>query len=130
MQVHELKPVAPGSGFFIVQRVKSPAAEWAVQEDFASINLKVIDEASPTPPVWSGALTVADVVFDELQVDGFWENPDGSLIDALGYNVRYPTLASQTPAAGRYYLFKFQYVPASGQPFYEFFRVKTLGQAY
>lgn len=129
MSVHQLEPVPAATGFFLVQRIKAPSAEWALQSDFATIALKVVPEAGGDP-TYSAQLTIADVIFDELQLDNYWQKPDGSYIDNVGYNFRYPTLASQIPTANTAYLFKIKFTPVDGQPFVDIFRVRTLKPAF
>lgn len=129
MSVHDLKPVPAATGFFLVQRIKAPSADWALQADFTTIALKVVPEAGGDP-TFSAELTIDDVIFDELQVDNYWLNPDGSYIDNVGYNFRYPTIASQIPNANTAYLYKLKFTPPEGQPFVEIFRVRTLKAAF
>jgi hypothetical protein len=122
MDIIDLEPVVPTTGFFILSRVKNRQGNWATQSDIASISVRVVNEANELVSV--NAPVVADVVSNSLQLDGRWKK------DKLGYNVAYATLAAETPEPDTAYLFKIKFTPTIGAPFFEYYRVRTLAPAF
>ncbi len=123
MQIIDLEPVVPTTGFYILSRIKNRAGNWAVQSDITSISVRVVDEAT-NELVSTSSPAVADVVSNTLQLDGRWPK------DKLGYNVAYPTAAAETPEPNASYLFKIKFTPVTGAPFFEYYRVRTLAPAF
>jgi hypothetical protein len=124
MQIIDLEPVVPTTGFYILSRIKNRAGNWAVQSDIASITVRVVDEAT-NELISTSSPAVADVVFNSLQVDGRWGKKD-----LLGFNVAYPTSAAETPEPNASYLFKIKFTPVTGAPFFDYYRVRTLAPAF
>lgn len=122
MVIHDLKPVLPGSGFFICSRLKNREGNWATRDDFSEVTVRVVEEETGTL-VSSSAPAVADIVFDSLQLDGRWSK------DRLGYNFCLPTAATDTPDADTTYLFKVK-LTGDGSPMLEYFRVRTLAPTF
>ena len=81
------------------------------------------DSRTPVAGHTAVALTVADVVFSELQTDALWT------VDATGYNFRHVLDVSAHPAfavAGRRFLVEHQLTPAAGQTILVRFRINVI----
>ena len=69
------------------------------------------------------SLTVADVIFNDLQTDLLWT------VDEIGYNLRHVMDVSANPAftiAGRRFLVEYELTPGSGQVILVRFRVNVI----
>jgi hypothetical protein len=71
-----------GADASIMSRVNFDGAN-IVQADVASIAFKLYKKKDPATLIQSGALVVADTIFDTLQTDGRWTT------DSTGYNFRH-----------------------------------------
>ena len=77
----------------------------------------------------AGEITIASVIFDDLQIDALWVRPDGSAVDAIGYNFKHVLDVSESQAftiAGRRYLVEYTLTPVSGQKILIRFRVNCI----
>lgn len=69
------------------------------------------------------ALTVADVVYNQLQTDGLWT------VDEDGYNFRHEVDVAQNeafPKAGSQYQVRYEFTPASGQKVIVRFQLRVI----
>jgi len=114
----------------LLARVVGGDGQHVTQIDIASVSYSVYlldDQDADSRTEVSGhtnvALTVADVVFNDLQTDALWT------ADETGYNFRHTLDVSTNPAftiAGRRYMVEFELTPTSGQAILVRFRVNVI----
>jgi hypothetical protein len=88
------------------------------QAGITSISYKVFDTEDGSETA-TGTLTVSNVVYDSLQTDDRWS------LDSNGYNFLHEPPASAFPEGGHTYQVEYLVTPASGQQWFEKFRVRT-----
>ena len=105
--------VFEGAHAHIMGRLRDSDGSLITQATVSSIAWSIYDHIAPTTVVASGTLTVADVVFDTLQVDARWtqENP----LDSTGYNFRAVYAPTRFPRGGRTYRLEQALTLSSGE---------------
>lgn len=88
-----------GSAFEVMHRLHCNGRD-ALQSDLSTITWAIYPIGIRTA-VASGSLTVADVVYDEIQTDGRWSTDD------IGYNFRHTVAATAIDTPGGY---KIEYI--------------------
>ena len=82
--------VDEGGWITTVARIDTPDGTRLVQAEVSEITLRVFNRSTatrPSEPICPNAtLLAADVVFDTLQTDGYW---NADLAGSLGYNFRH-----------------------------------------
>jgi hypothetical protein len=114
----------------LLARIVGPDGENVLQGDINSITCTVylLDDQNPDSRTEVAehanvTLSVADVVFDALQLDLSWT------VDAIGYNFRHVLDVSEHQAfavSGRRYLVEYQLTPAVGQKILVRFRINVI----
>lgn len=99
-------------GIVVMGRLLGWDGSLITQATIDSIAHKVVDLDANNTETASGALVVADVVYDAGQNDGSWPYDDG-------YNFRYLIPAAAFPTGGHRYSAEFTFTPtgAENQPF-------------
>lgn len=109
-----------GSGVQILARVVGTDGSLIQQADFGTIDFTVRDrDGDRAVATDSGALVVADVVFDTLQNDGRWTE------DNIGYNFLTEISASAFPEGGRGYQVVVEFNQTVGQPYSQAWDIDT-----
>lgn len=111
--------VQQNSSALLLARVVNFAGELVVQADFGTIAYTVFDttDGSAVTGHNGEALTVADVIFDELQTDDVLWPPEE--LDSLGFNFMHELVVSSNqpfPSANRLYRIEVTLTPAAGSP--------------
>ena len=113
-RIHRTGDVLQGSGYTLAAYVEShEAGSPAVQADITSIVAYHYLATDPDTIINSATLTVADVIFDTLQLDDLWED-----IDEIGYNFKWSVPAAWTASSEGLYRTQFLFTPVVGEVFY------------
>lgn len=123
MKPFRTEAIFEDSGLYLAGRAEDAlTGDALLQSDLTSITLKVYEISDPDTEIASETLTIANVIFDTLQTDGW-------TIDSTGYNFRYQVPATSLPLGGAMYRFEFAFVrnPSTLPPFHAVFEVPTLG---
>lgn len=113
------------SGFALMSRVRGSNGSLITQAAISTIAYSTYSRDAESNDAFSagasGTLTVADVVFDELQIDSRWGK------DSTGYNFRWDVPASIVADGGKLYRLEIKFTPASGEAFHIVHHHKSLG---
>ena len=107
------------AGFPRAARIDGWLGTPLVRADLSAIAYAVFDLDNANADTGHGALAVADVINDTLQVDARWD------ADALGYNFLWVVPGSCFPVGGHRYQVQLLFTPAAGQLIRDEFVVKT-----
>jgi hypothetical protein len=103
--------VIENSAVVLLARIAGADGSDVAQSDITSATLKVYDSKAGTQVGSTVTLTVADVVFNTLQLDSRW--PD----ETTGYNFAYELAGTFFPD-DKLYQVEIKFVPVAGEPFY------------
>jgi hypothetical protein len=92
--VEQSKEIFEDDDWTALARLTAPNGTVLIQSDFSSGMLYVYDYRDPQTLRYSVALTVASVIFNSLQQDGYWDK------DSQGYNFRFTLPFSDLETAG------------------------------
>lgn len=133
---HQSGVALKNSAPIFLARVVGNDGSALVQANLSSIAYSIyrLDPNDPdSETVVSGhsavSLTVANVVFDTLQLGVLWQNDDGEFVDDTGYNFKFqPSIASNQAfaVAGADYLVRVTMTPGSGQKIIVAWKVKCI----
>jgi len=97
-------------GLAVRGRIEGWSGALVKQADLTSISYKIFDLDNFNEITGSGALVVADVIFDEEQESAAWPYADG-------YNFLTVLPATCFPVGGHLYRSEFIFTPAAGEPY-------------
>lgn len=120
--IHKGKGIQ-GSGMPLMARILKTdgSSDPILQADIDTIEYHYFDEADPsTDLAATPAIVVADVIFDILQLDEFWDADD------IGYNFRYDIPAAELINGNRTYRYEFKITPLVGEPFIILYEIETV----
>lgn len=104
--------VAENSATIILARVVGADGAPIVHADIVGFTVKVFDRDATDTPTYSDTPDVAEVVYDELQVDARWS------IDAIGYNLAIGLPGSALPIGDHNYRAEIKVTPVTGDAYY------------
>ena len=99
------------SGVVVMARIVGEDAALVTQATFTTIAYSVVDVDRNKESQGSGAVTIADAVYDTAQTGNAWPFSDG-------FNFRFVLPASCFPRGGHFYRGEFTFTPAAGQVFH------------
>ena len=108
------------STFTLLARIKGASGGYLTQDALTSITYAVHDTADGAE-IGTGTLTIADVVYDTLQLDDLWDE------DQTGYNFRWDVNPTLIPEGDKHYRFEITFTPSSGFAFKVVYDVETEG---
>jgi len=108
---------------FFMRRIRSAADVDITQATISTITYVVYDLADDSVVTASTSLTVADVVFDTLQITNAWTSQGG---DATGYNFGAELPGTNWPTSGKLLRVEITFTPTSGSAFMVAFDVSVL----